>query len=169
VCPIVVWLLFLTAAEAPAANHGAAGDACQTLKGSAQGQFVSPTTAVTQVQIRIDGQLLGGTSTATIRAQRESHTAILALTTHVFEFAGDGDGVCEAGEDCFRTADDATLWAPASPGSPHLLDAKLRILDGKGRFKRTSGDLRAIGTVNFGTGEVEWEIWGTLNRCGLDD
>jgi hypothetical protein len=44
---------------------------------------------------------------------------------------------------------------------PYVLDSKLLILEGKGRFKNVRGNLRAIGTVDFGSGAVQWKVWGT--------
>lgn len=158
-------VLFLFTSEALAAGGGK----CHLVTGSAQGGFTGPAAALTQVQLTMGGDRVVGTSVATIKAQRESHTAILALTSHVFEFGGDGDGRCEAQENCFETADDATLWAPPDSSSPYVLDSKLLILEGKGRFKNVSGNLRAIGTVDFSSGAVQWKVWGTLNRCGPND
>src|SRR5438094_273146 len=96
---------------------------CDPVSGDAQGQATGPATFVATVKLVVGGQSLTATSTATLLEQRQvGDGTILVTTSHVFEISGssDGDGQCEAGENCFTTLDRAVV-SPTDTSGPFRL------------------------------------------------
>jgi hypothetical protein len=143
---------------------------CDRVTGDAHGQASGPATFVTTVDVVVGEQPLIATSTTTILEQTQSGGgAIQATSSHVFEVndgTTDGDGQCEAGENCFTTLDRATLSPTDRPGL-FRLNSHLEIVTGNGTYADACGQLVAHGFINFGVPipTVEWDVTGRICHC----
>jgi hypothetical protein len=139
---------------------------CARVGGSAQGTAISPN----MFRVAFTGTF-SATATATLLEQTQGGDgAIRATTSHVFEIndgSGDGDGVCEAGENCFVTIDRAVLTPTGTPGL-FRLNSHMEVVGGEGLYADACGKLVAHGFINFAAGPptVEWGLSGRVCDCG---
>jgi hypothetical protein len=135
---------------------------CVKVKSEAQGQAIS----LNMFRLSVTGDLTA-TSTATLLEQGVTEDGtIQATTSHVFEINGNGDGICEAGEDCFTTLDRAIL-SPIDTLGLFSLNSHLAVISGHGVYANACGKLVAHGFINFGVGPptLEWRLSGRICDC----